>query len=274
MDDDLPGDGDSPTRDSNRGAEKVPGDGVDPVRGRARPSSGSSGEERSAASERPFEGAFAALLGGVSELSAQAVKFAARKTRDTTSKVFKNTPEQMELIGKAGTSLKDLREVAGISIEEVSKAIDLHDVDLLRSVEEGKAALPFEVLLRLSSFYARNDPIPFIMKYSRVYSPRIWKMLHAVGLDTLVVQAERELQFVQIYRSRDAARKLSEEGFNQVLDFTRKSFDMALHFVAQQELKLEEMKAKDEDPRGTASGEKTGTGKAAGSKEGGRDSKN
>ncbi len=274
MDDDLPGDGDSPTRDSNRGAEKVPGDGVDPVRGRARPSSGGAGEERSAASERPFEGAFAALLGGVSELSAQAVKFAARKTRDTTSKVFKNTPEQMELIGKAGTSLKDLREVAGISIEEVSKAIDLHDVDLLRSVEEGKAALPFEVLLRLSSFYARNDPIPFIMKYSRVYSPRIWKMLHSVGLDTLVVQAERELQFVQIYRSRDAARKLSEEGFNQVLDFTRKSFDMALHFVAQQELKLEEMKTKDEGPRGAASSEKTGTAKAAGTKEGGRDSKN
>lgn len=185
--------------------------------------------------ENAIEGAFGALLAGVSELSSQAVKFAAKKTLDTTTRVIKSTPEQMELIGKAGTSLKDMREVAGISIEELSGAIDLNDVDLLRSVEEGKAALPFEALLRLSSFYSRNDPIPFIMKYSRVYSPRVWKMLHAVGLDTLVVQAERELQFVQIYRRRDAARKLSEEGFGEVLDFTRKAFDMALHFVAEQE---------------------------------------
>lgn len=185
--------------------------------------------------DNALEGAFGALLAGVSELSAQAVKFATKKTLDTTSWVIKTTPEQMELIGKAGTSLRDLREVAGISIEELSGAIDFNDVDLLRSVEEGKAALPFEALLRLSSFYSRNDPIPFIMKYSRAYSPGIWKMLHAVGLDTLVVQAERELQFVKIYRRKDEARKLSEEGFAEVLEFTRQAFDMALHFVATQE---------------------------------------
>lgn len=195
------------------------------------------GDAKEGQSESPFEGAFSALLGGVSELSAQAVKFAAKKTRDTTSRVLKSTPEQMELIGKAGTSLKDLREVAGVSIEELSNAIDLNDVDLLRSVEEGKAGLPFEVLLKLSSFYSRNDPIPFVMKYSRIYSPRIWKMLRSVGLDTLVVQAERELQFVQIYRRKDEARKLSDEGFQEVLDFTRQAFEMALHFVAAQELK-------------------------------------
>lgn len=195
------------------------------------------GDAKEGQNESPFEGAFNALLGGVSELSSQAVKFAAKKTRDTTSRVLKNTPEQMELIGKAGRSLKDLREVAGVSIEELSNAIDLNDVDLLRSVEEGKAGLPFEVLLKLSSFYSRNDPIPFVMKYSRIYSPRIWKMLRSVGLDTLVVQAERELQFVQIYRRKDEARKLSDEGFKEVLDFTRQAFEMALHFVAAQELK-------------------------------------
>lgn len=186
-------------------------------------------------SQKVSESVLGALLGGVSELSSQAVRFAARKTWETSSKVLKSSPEQMEMIGRAGSSLKDLREVAGVSREELANFIDLKDADLLKAAEEGKAGLPFEVLLRLSSFYARNDPIPFIMKYSKVYSPRIWKLLRSVGLEGLVVQAERELQFVQIYRAKDEARKLSDEEFAEVLAFTRQAFDMALHFVASQQ---------------------------------------
>ena len=47
----------------------------------------------------------------------------------------------------------------------------------METVEEGKAGLPFEILLRLASFYARNDPIPFVMKYARTYSPGIWDVM-------------------------------------------------------------------------------------------------
>ncbi len=175
------------------------------------------------------------LLDGWKELSTSALKYAAEKTRDQAAKVIKQTPEQMERMGKAGRSLRDLREVTGLTINELAQAIDLKDTDLLKSVEEGKAALPFEIILRLASFYSRNDPLPFILKYVRTYSPRISDLLEKIGLDRLAITAEREVQLLKIYRNRDAARKLSDEGFKKVLAFTDQAFEMALHFVAAQE---------------------------------------
>ena len=138
-------------------------------------------------------------------------------------------------MGKAGTTLKDAREVAGLALAELSSAIDLKKPDLLEAVEDGKAGLPFEILLRLASFYARNDPIPFVMKYARTYSPGIWDVMETLGLDKLTLEAERELQFLNIYRSHDSARQLSDEGFERVREFTQRAFEMALHFVAEQE---------------------------------------
>ena len=41
--------------------------------------------------------------------------------------------------------------------------------------------------------------------------------------------------FINIYRSRDDARTLSDESFEKVLAYTKSAFDMALHFVAEQE---------------------------------------
>lgn len=175
------------------------------------------------------------FLEGWKELSTSALKYAAEKTRDQAAKAIKQTPEQMERMGKAGRSLRDLREVAGLTINELAQAIDLKDSDLLKAVEEGKAALPFEILLRLASFYSRNDPLPFILKYVRTYSPRISELLEKIGIDRLAVTAERELQLLKIYRNRDAARKLSDEGFKKVLAFTEQAFDMALHFAQEQE---------------------------------------
>jgi transcriptional regulator with XRE-family HTH domain len=138
-------------------------------------------------------------------------------------------------MGSAGTALKDAREVAGVTLTELSSAIDLKSPDLLDAVEEGKAGLPFEMLLRLASFYARNDPIPFVMKYARTYSPGIWDVMETLGLDKLTLEAEREIQFLNIYRSHDAARQLSDEGFERVREFTQRAFEMALHFVAETE---------------------------------------
>ena len=175
------------------------------------------------------------LLDGWKELSTSALKYAAEKTRDQAAKVIKQTPEQMERMGKAGRSLRDLREVAGLTINELAQAIDLKDTDLLKSVEEGKAALPLEIILRLASFYSRNDPLPFILKYVRTYSPRISDLLEKIGIDRLAITAERELQLLKIYRNRDAARKLSDDGFKKVLAFTDQAFEMALHFAAEQE---------------------------------------
>ena len=175
------------------------------------------------------------LLGGLMDVSGQAAKMISENTWEQVLKVLKYTPEQLELMGSAGTSLKDMREVAGLTLTELSSAIDLENPDLMKAVEEGKAALPFEILLRLASFYARNDPIPFVMKFARTYSPGIWDVMGTVGLDKLVLEAEREIQFLNIYRSHDAARQLSDDGFERVREFTQRAFEMALHFVAEQE---------------------------------------
>ncbi len=175
------------------------------------------------------------LLGGLLDFTGQAAKMASERTWDQVAKLLKYTPEQMERMGKAGTSLRDMREVAGLTLTELSSAIDLENPDLLKAVEEGKAGLPFEILLRLASFYARNDPIPFIMKFARTYSPGIWDVMGTLGLDKLVLEAEREIQFLNIYRSQDAARQLTDDGFERVREFTQRAFEMALHFVAEQE---------------------------------------
>ncbi len=173
------------------------------------------------------------LVDGIKGLSGSAVKMASEKTLDQAMKILKHTPEQMELMGKAGTSLKDLREVTGLTLSELSEAIDLKNPDLLKAAEEGKIGLPFEITLRLASFYARNDPIPFIMKYARTYNPRIWGLMKTLGLDKLTLEAERELRFLNIYRSHDSARQLSDEGFERVRAFTQRAFELALHFVSE-----------------------------------------
>ena len=240
MSDDKPEDDAEPTpEESPRGREKAAKAEVGPGDHDEALSSEDTelGDSDDSDQEASTDSALGSLIGGMTGLSAQAVKFAAQKTRKATFKMLKSSPEQLEMVVRAGKSLKDLREVAGVSIDDLSNAIDLNDADMLKSVEEGRAALPFEVLLRLSSYYARNDPIPFIMKYSRAYSPGIWNILKSVGLEPLVLEAERELQFLQVYRSRDEARSLSDEGFKEVLGFTRKAFEMSLHFVSQQEAK-------------------------------------
>ncbi|MDX1799466.1 MAG: XRE family transcriptional regulator, partial [Marinobacter sp.] len=59
----------------------------------------------------------------------------------------------------------------------------------------------------------------------------------------LPLQFERERQFINIFRGHDDARELSDEGFEQVLAFTRQSFEMSLHFVAEQEQTVRRLRA-------------------------------
>jgi hypothetical protein len=129
-----------------------------------------------------------------------------------------------------------MREVAGLTVNELSEAISLKDQSIIEAVENGTATLSFELILRLSALLARNDPIPFILKYSRTYSPDTWKLLHDWGAGRLPLQYQREREFINIYRSQDQARQLSDEGFSKVLEFTRQAFNMSLHFAYEQEL--------------------------------------
>jgi transcriptional regulator with XRE-family HTH domain len=139
-------------------------------------------------------------------------------------------PEQRAALEKAGSVLRGMREAAGLSIKEVGEAIDLSDPALLELVENGKVALPFEVVLRLASVLGRNDPISFVMRFTRSYNPEVWKTLEGLGVGRFAVQAGREREFANIYRASDEARTLSDAEFSAVLAFTRAAFDLAMAF--------------------------------------------
>jgi transcriptional regulator with XRE-family HTH domain len=177
------------------------------------------------------------LVGRLTSITGSALQLAARTGGASLQfgKALLLTPERQKMMEEAGRSLKDLREVAGLTLSELSEAIDLRDKTLLEAVENGTAVLSFELILRLSSLLARHDPVPFIVKYTRTYNPTVWRFLADWGIGRLPLQFERERQFVNVYRGHDAARKLSDEGFEQVLQFTRSAFELSLHFVAEGE---------------------------------------
>jgi len=146
-----------------------------------------------------------------------------------------SSPERLKMMQEAGAYLRDLREVAGLTRRDVSNAVNLSDESFLTAVENGTATLSFELILRLAALLARHDPIPFIIKFIRTYNPGVWGVLEDWGLEKFPLQFERERQFINIYRSHDEARKLSHKGFQRVLEFTRSAFEMALHFVAEED---------------------------------------
>ncbi len=187
------------------------------------------------------------LMGRLSDLTNSAYRLA-RRTTGTSLKVGKaiiKSQDQLKVMLAAGQSLKDLREVAGLTVNEMADALNLKDKTLLEAVENGTATLSFELILRLAALLARNDPVPFILKYTRTYSPDTWRILHDWGIGRIPLHFERERNFINIYRSHDAARKLSDEGFEKVLEFTRKAFELSLHFIAQQE-HIDKMEASEE----------------------------
>lgn len=139
-------------------------------------------------------------------------------------------PEQRAALEKTGTVLRGMREAAGLSLREVGDAIDLKDPTLLDLVEHGKVALPFEIILRLASVLGRNDPISFVMRFTRSYNPDVWHTLENLGIGRFAVQAGREREFAIVYRGSDAARRLSDEDFAAVLGFVRAAFELALTF--------------------------------------------
>jgi transcriptional regulator with XRE-family HTH domain len=139
-------------------------------------------------------------------------------------------PGQRATLARTGAVLRRMRETAGLSVDEVGKAIDLKDPTLLELVENGKVALPFEIILRLAAVLGRNDPISFVMRFTRSYNPQVWKTLESLGIGRLALQAGREREFANIYRASDAARRLSDDEFAEVLTFTQAAFAMALAF--------------------------------------------
>src|SRR5271165_2334013 len=166
--------------------------------------------------------------------SALGVAEGATEMTVAAAKSLARGPGRKAAIGKAGEFLRAAREAAGITVDELGTAVDLPDPTLIVEAEEGKAALPFDLVLRLAGVLGRNDPISFALKLTRSYNPGIWKALDDLGVGKLVVQAGRERDFANLYRANDAARRLTDEDFAHVLTFVGAAFDMAVGFHASQ----------------------------------------
>lgn len=129
---------------------------------------------------------------------------------------------------RTGAAIRKMRESAGLTMSELGAAIDLKDPSLVEALENGRIALSFELILRLAAVFGRKDPIGFVMGLTRTANPALWKSLEDLGVGKLVLQSVREHQFVNVYRSNDHARALSDEEFAEILSFTQAAFEMAM----------------------------------------------
>jgi transcriptional regulator with XRE-family HTH domain len=133
-------------------------------------------------------------------------------------------PGKKAAVSKAG---RQLREAAGLTMEEVSTAVGLGDAKLISQAEGGVVSLPFDLVLRLAGVLGRRDPLPVVMALTRQYNPDLWKTLEALGIGKLAVHGLREREMVNILRGNDAARELDDARFAAVLAFTRQAFESA-----------------------------------------------
>lgn len=170
-------------------------------------------------------------------MAGSAINFVVKKTELPlrVGKAMLLKQDQADVLEKAGKTFRELREVAGVTLDELAQEINLKDKSLLEAVENGTATLSFELIVRLASVLARHDPVPVALKLIRCYYPDLGAMLDDWGVGRWILHFEREREFINIYRRHDAVRQLSDEGFNKVLEFTKSAFEMALHFVANEE---------------------------------------
>ena len=61
---------------------------------------------------------------------------------------------------RTGAALKRLRQAAGLTITEVGTAINLKDPSLIEAWENGRIAVPFEIVLRLAAVLGRSSELP------------------------------------------------------------------------------------------------------------------
>lgn len=141
------------------------------------------------------------------------------------------SPEQSGLLREAGHYLYELRELAGLTSNDLAAALDVEDNSLLDAIEQGTATLSFELILRLASILARHDPLPFVIKMVRTYDPEVWQFLNDWGVGRIPLQYERERSFVNILRGRDKVRELSDDDFTALLKLTDSAFDLGLQFL-------------------------------------------
>lgn len=208
-----------------RGAKRRPGRGPSKVRRtrRARP--------RAAPLAAEGPGLAGTLRTWVTEQVEHAAAGALRRVVDAGGAGLASVvPGAARMRRETGAYVRELRELAGLTRAELARALELRDVSLLEAVESGAATVSFELILRLAAILARHDPVPFVSKLARTYNPVLWELLRDWGVGRLPLQLEREREFVNVLRSRDDARSLSDAEFSALLAFVDASVDLALRF--------------------------------------------
>lgn len=186
-----------------------------------------------------------ALLSGLATMTSDAATSALKMVFDATGdplgigRLLTGEASPSRLTREAGKYIRELRELAGLTLTDLARALQLRDSSLLEAAEAGTATLSFDLILRLSAIVARNDPLPTVLRLTRTYNPAVAKFLEDWGAGRLPLQLERERAFVNILRGNDDARDLSDEAFEKVLAFTRAAFEMALHFAEEAEAGLD-----------------------------------
>jgi len=176
----------------------------------------------------------------MASITGEAATGALRRVLDLTGdplgvgRLLAGPANPMSLAREAGNYVRELRELAGLTRSDLARALELRDSSVLDAVEAGTATLSFDLILRLAAIVARNDPVPTVLRLTRTYNPAVAKLLDDWGMGRLPLQLERERAFVNILRGNDEARDLDDEAFERVLAFTRKAFELAMHFAAEQ----------------------------------------
>jgi transcriptional regulator with XRE-family HTH domain len=140
-------------------------------------------------------------------------------------------PERLTAMAEAGHLLRDARETAGLSMQDLSESLGLSDASALERIENGESVMPLEPMLRAASLLARHDPIPFVIKFMRTYNPALEKRLEQWGIMALPKQYERERRFVNLYRQHDALRSFGDDEFDRFVGYMNGSIDLVLEVM-------------------------------------------
>ena len=163
------------------------------------------------------------------ELAAAGAMFGDARLRELLA--TSASPERLEAMAEAGHFLRDARETAGLTLQELAERLELRDEAVLRGVEEGRAILPLELMLRAASLLARHDPIPFLIKFLRSYNPALEATLEQWGVMALPRNYERERRFVNLYRQHDYLRELSDDAYQRFIDYMDASTQLVVEMM-------------------------------------------
>tara|TARA_R110002072_G_scaffold214396_1_gene371545 strand:+ start:139 stop:810 length:672 start_codon:yes stop_codon:yes gene_type:complete len=174
-------------------------------------------------------------LGG--QMAGQTLE-AARTTAELTAMFGENwlkstvmktlDPERLDAMADAGRFLRDARETAGLTLNELNDSLGIDDKELLKDIESGKRFMPIELMFRSASLIARHDPIPFLIQFMRTYNPSLGATLEQWGVMALPLQYERERRWINIYRQHDVLRELDDAEYDRLISYVDSATDLVL----------------------------------------------